>query len=129
MVPRAAFRFRHVAANKVLGAGGSWVSANILQRCSRSTQQSAGYTILAADKNCIVSLTGSSCAETFAFTAPPATLGSGWFCYLYNNSTAALTLTPGSSVTRLTGLTSYIMYPWRGAAGAMFRHGVYYDPC
>lgn len=93
------------AANLVLGAGGGWVSSTSSVTVNA---QSAGYTLQASDKNCIVSLTGST-AETFAFTAP-ATLGSGWFCYLYNNSTAALTLTPGSSV-QVDGLTSYIMYP------------------
>jgi len=93
------------AANKVLGAGGGWVSASSSVTVNAQT---SGYTLQSSDKNCIVSLTGST-AATFSFTAP-ATLGSGWFCYLYNNSTAALTLTPGSSV-QIDGLTSYIMYP------------------
>lgn len=94
------------AANKVLGAGGGW----IVQSSSGVTlnAQSAGYTLLGTDKGKIVSLTGST-AETFAFTAA-ATLGSGWFCYLYNNSTAALTVDPNAS-EQIDGLTSYIMYP------------------
>jgi len=93
------------AANKVLGAGGGWISSSSSVTLN---SQSSGYTLLAADKNCIVELTGSS-AQTFAFTAA-ATLGSGWFCYVHNNSTAALTVDPNASET-IDGLTSYIMYP------------------
>ncbi len=93
------------AANKVLGAGGGWVSVSSSVTLNA---QSAGYTLLAADKNCIVELTGSS-AQTFAFTAA-ATLGSGWFCFIHNNSTAALTVDPNASET-IDSLTSYIMYP------------------
>lgn len=70
--------------------------------------QSTGYTLLASDINKIVSLTGTA-AQTFAFTAA-ATLGSGWFCYIQNNSTAALTLDPNASEL-IDSLTSYIMYP------------------
>jgi hypothetical protein len=93
------------AANKVLGAGGGWISA---ASAVTVNAQAGNYTLQASDKSCIISLTGSS-AATFSFTAP-ATLGSGWFCYLYNNSTASLTVNPGSSV-QIDGLTSYIMYP------------------
>ena len=93
------------AANKVLGAGGGWVSASSSVTLN---SQSADYTILAADKNCIVELTGST-SRTFSFTAA-ATLGSGWFAYLHNNSTAELTLDPNSS-EQIDSLTSYKMYP------------------
>lgn len=93
------------AAGKVLGAGGGWVATSSSVTVNA---QSANYTLLAADRGLIVTLTGST-ARTFSFTAA-ATLGSGWACYLYNAGTAELTLDPNGSET-IDGLTSYIMYP------------------
>lgn len=62
--------------------------------------QTAGYTILAADKGKLVDYTGALDA-TFAFTAA-ATLGAGFWCYVRNNTTddtKILTLDPNASET------------------------------
>lgn len=67
----------------------------------------ASDTLDSTNNSAIKELTGST-ARTFTFTAA-ATLGSGWWCIVKNNSTAELTVTGNS--TELDGLASYIMYP------------------
>jgi hypothetical protein len=60
-----------------------------------------------ADKGTLVDITSGTFAQTFTASA---TLASGWFCYLRNSGTGAITLTPNGAET-IDGLTTFVMYP------------------
>jgi hypothetical protein len=75
-----------------------------------ATQRSArtANTILgAADKRQLIEFTANTFTQTFTAAA---TLGSKWWCYLYNSGSGDVTLDPNSSET-IDGLATFIMYP------------------
>lgn len=60
-----------------------------------------------ADKAKLIQFTSGSFTQTFTAAA---TLGAGWFIYLYNSGSGDVTLDPNSS-EQIDGLTSFVMYP------------------
>lgn len=96
------------SGNVLTSNGTTWTSAaapagsEIIRVPRTSNTQIDG-----ANLSNLIDITSGTFTQTFVAAA---TLGSGWFCYIYNNGTGDITLDPNGSET-IDGLTSYIMYP------------------
>lgn len=84
------------------GAQGATGSINSLSTDTKT----AAYTMVTGDKGKMLQVSGTF---TLAFQAV-ATLGAGWWAWIYNVGTGAVTLDPNASQL-IDGLTSYPMYP------------------
>lgn len=84
----------------------NWVSVfvNLIKKSSRATNTVIGV----ADKNSFIEFTGAtSFIQTFLAAA---TLGNGFYIFLKNSGTLAVTLDPNASET-IDGLLNFVMYP------------------
>jgi hypothetical protein len=88
-----------------ISIGGAQGPSGTINSLAESTK-SAGYTLASGDKGKVIRLDGTF---TLAFTSA-ATLGAGWWCWLHNIGSGAITLDP-SSTQQIDGLTSYLSYP------------------
>lgn len=94
------------AANKFLKADGTWAVAGT--SVTRRTWTGANDTVVAGDRGTWVVYTDTA-DRTLAFTAA-ATLGNGFYVWLQNAGTGAVTLDPNGGEL-IDGLATYKMYP------------------
>lgn len=73
--------------------------------------KTANYMITTTDRSKLIRATGSG-GFTLSFSSA-ATLGDGWYCFLRNDATAAVTLDPYSSQT-IDGETTMTLVPGQG---------------
>ena len=89
------------------GAAAAWQPLTILR-----SPQAGGYTILQSDLSKLIYWTGSSLS--FIGIVAASALGAGWYCYIYNAGTAAITIDPTGAET-INGQANITLQPSQGA--------------